>query len=197
MPNKRQMLFFEDYKGCWISLTHHARNKKGYILLCRDGEKTRLHRYMYELHNGPIPKGMCVCHTCDNPSCGNPAHLFLGTYAENNHDRDRKGRQITPRGERHGMAKLTEGEVRNILHSDEHRLVLAKKYGVSKWHIDRLRRGGNWNHLLREQSDTETISMSDETRASIERGLKQTGTISHGSFAKYAKEEEQGDGEDL
>lgn len=80
---------------CWV--WNGTRNKHGYGVkqtrIERGRWRTRLtHRLAYEWANGPIPKGMSICHHCDNPPCCNPAHLFIGTHKDNVHDAIRKGR---------------------------------------------------------------------------------------------------------
>ena len=76
--------------GCW--LWTRCRRKDGYGKLGLFGEIVYAHRVAWLLTNGPIPKGLCVLHHCDNPPCCNPDHLFLGTRADNATDRDTKGR---------------------------------------------------------------------------------------------------------
>jgi len=67
-------------------------NIDGYGLLWIEGRSVRVHRFIWEHHNGTIPEGMVVCHRCDNPPCHNPDHLFLGTQKENMIDCASKGR---------------------------------------------------------------------------------------------------------
>lgn len=69
------------------------------------------HRVAWMLSRGPIPTGVCVCHQCDNPSCCNPTHLFLGSHVENMRDRGRKRRAHTPAGELHPRARLSNDDV--------------------------------------------------------------------------------------
>lgn len=98
--------------GCWLWTGCVSRDRYG---IFNKGGRTAVlaHRVSYELHCAPIPKGMFVCHRCDNPPCANPMHLFLGTNADNMADMIAKGRQT--RGEQKKNSKLTEQHVREIL----------------------------------------------------------------------------------
>jgi len=102
---------------------------------------------MYEKHVGRIPKGMCVLHKCDNPSCNNPAHLFLGTRLDNAKDRDNKGRQADRRGIKNGLAVLTERQVREIYFAKGTQTAIAKAYGISQGAIGFIKRRITWKHL--------------------------------------------------
>jgi hypothetical protein len=79
-----------DDRGCWEWTAN--RLPWGYGRIFKDGELKLAHRASYELHTGSIPNNMLVCHTCDNPSCVNPKHLFLGTDSDNTKDMILKGR---------------------------------------------------------------------------------------------------------
>jgi len=103
---------------CWN--WQGGKHSFGYGVLGRGrrGEGlVRANRLAWELTYGPIPDGMCVLHKCDNPSCVNPKHLFLGTRADNNLDAKQKGRTQPPpikRGSNNCRAKLTEVQVAEL-----------------------------------------------------------------------------------
>jgi hypothetical protein len=95
------------------------------------GVLLRAHRVAYALHNGGIDDAMLVCHRCDNPSCCNPKHLFLGTNSDNMRDMVAKGRNNSINGERNPSAKLTAEQVRAIYLDPRTNRQIAEAYGVT------------------------------------------------------------------
>lgn len=120
--------------GCWLWV---GGSVSGYGVIIVKNKPVQAHRLSYEMHKGPISKGLLVCHHCDIRCCVNPNHLFTGTYADNNHDRDSKGRHV-----RHSL-KLTEEQVEQIKSratigtkkNPGNCLLLAKEYGVTRMTI--------------------------------------------------------------
>ena len=96
-------------KECWNWLG--VKYKKGYGCFDKRTGERRAHRYSWKLHNGEIPDGLFVLHHCDNPSCVNPKHLWLGTAKDNTRDMMRKNRDGVI-GEKNGMSKLNENKVK-------------------------------------------------------------------------------------
>jgi hypothetical protein len=145
-PAERFWSYVVKGDGCW--LWAGGRQNGGYgTFRDRPGHSVKAHRYSYQLCHGPIPPGLCVCHTCDNRACVNPAHLFLGTHQDNMDDRSRKGRQAVLRGEANGRAKLTACQaeaIRRRRKSGETGRDLACTFGVSRATIDRITYGRSW-----------------------------------------------------
>jgi len=93
-----------------------AKHEFGYGLLNNGGKRGRViraHRLSYEIHKGPVPDGSIVCHSCDNPECCNPEHLWLGSLKDNAQDCSKKGRTRggTVAGPQHHRAKLTDADI--------------------------------------------------------------------------------------
>lgn len=124
-------------------------NNNGYGQFNVSGRKTLAHRIAWELSNGPIPEGMCVLHTCDNPACCNPAHLWIGTQIDNIRDMESKGRARRS-GSNHGRSKLTEDDVRKIreLHEKGWRhKSIAVMFGVIQQNISMIVNRKRWKHI--------------------------------------------------
>lgn len=99
-------------EGCWY--WRGARDRKGYGRFWFEGRTRGAHRVAALIFGAGIPEGMVAMHTCDNPPCVNPSHVVVGTVADNNADRARKGRSAPQAGQCNGNARLTEDAVREI-----------------------------------------------------------------------------------
>ncbi len=153
--------------GCWIWTSRLDEDGYGtfatYPGPCtREHRHTKVikaHRYSWELQNGPIPVGLCVCHTCDvnyaigdifYRKCVRPDHLFLASNVENTADKMAKGRHRFHIGEQCSNAKLSNEQVRQIrglmqiLVSHE---VIAQHFGVSRSAISMIAGHRTWRHV--------------------------------------------------
>jgi hypothetical protein len=132
--------------GCWVWMG--SSQVRGYGEIISNNRKHLAHRASYEAFVGKIPKGMYVCHACDNVSCVNPNHLFLGTQKQNLQDMASKGRST--RGEKNPMAKLDEYGVRQIkegIKAGQSDSSLAKSWMVCRQTINNIRNGKVWSHV--------------------------------------------------
>ncbi len=104
---------------CWVWTAY--KNKTSYGMVGLGSEKLLAHRVAWMVANGPIPHdgsghGICVCHHCDNPSCVNPLHLFLGSHTDNMRDKDRKNRGNRASGDKNGARLHPERLARGDRH---------------------------------------------------------------------------------
>lgn len=128
---------------CWNWLG--AKGDKGYGLYSPlPGITLRAHRVAYALHNSGIEDSKFVCHHCDNPSCCNPLHLFLGTPKDNVDDMVQKGRNLSPRGESNGMARLTSAQACLIFQDRRTNKEVSGQYGISSSLVSMIRKRKIW-----------------------------------------------------
>lgn len=146
---------------CWN--WPYTKFKDGYGQIRINKKIHLVHRVVYEHYFGEIPDGLIVCHRCDNPSCGNPNHLFLGTYEDNNKDRHNKNRDshhVQNRAENCGTSVLTWEKVREIrsLQGEKGGNEVAEMFGVARSTVYSIWRKYTWRYdplLVGEDFDIE------------------------------------------
>ena len=143
-------------KGCWEWSGGRSHNYGQLRVHEAWGDSpVYAHRVSYLLNHGPIPSDVKVCHTCDNPPCCNPAHLFLGDDLANLRDMANKDRCAY--GERNGMSRLTESNIiaiRKMKANGIRQSDIAKKFGISDPHVSDIVRGKKWR---RAKGKTTTV----------------------------------------
>lgn len=135
-------------EGCWK--WNKTKDKDGYGKFQFNRKAIRAHRASYIIHNGTIPKGLWVLHTCDNRECSNPDHLFLGDAKDNNKDMVNKKRSFHLYAEDHPMSKLTRElaeQIKKLL--DDGKLSqrsIGKMFNVTQTTIWRIKSGKAWGN---------------------------------------------------
>ena len=155
--------------GCWIWTA--CKTPSGYGWFFINGKCQRAHRVSYEIHIGKIPKGLLVCHTCDNRLCVNPSHLFVGTHKDNMRDCIRKNRFVSneanflkfrhsplrilklPHGTEHHASKLNwklVEEIRELYRNGKTISYIAVKYGIKWPSAESVCKYVTWKHPLQQ-----------------------------------------------
>jgi len=136
-------------EDCWE--WQRAKINSGHGIVRVNGKILFTHRYSFLLCYGYLPKQ--INHTCDNPPCCNPLHLYDGTQKDNARDRDTRGRANAAKGSRNSSAKLVENDVINIIKlikGGMSNTVIAREYNVSHVAISLIKTNRKWKHVPRE-----------------------------------------------
>lgn len=137
----RFLSFVNKTDSCW--LWTGAKDGDSYGMFWLDGKTVHASRVSYLIYVGEIGKGLQVCHSCDNPSCVRPEHLFIGTARDNARDREMKGRGAAQKrkGEMNPCHKLTSEEVkkiRNLYENGQTQAILSVEFSVNQSEISRI-----------------------------------------------------------
>jgi hypothetical protein len=121
---------------------HHT----GYGHIQRDGVQYRAHRWIFSELTGEDITGKMLCHHCDNKACVNPAHMFVGTQADNMQDMYSKGRQPSRKGI-NNRTHLTEDMVLAIRGDSRPYKFISEDYGISEQQVSNIKTRISWSHI--------------------------------------------------
>jgi hypothetical protein len=149
------VIISENPDDCWGWI---GATSEGYgVIHMRPHGNIRAHKISYAVEHGAEISGeQNVLHSCDNPPCTNPKHLFHGTKKDNTADMWKKGRGVVPdtRGEKNGRARLSDRQVMEIFLSKENAESLSKKYGIDNTRIWKIKSGKAWVSITKILSDS-------------------------------------------
>lgn len=152
-PDERFNLYIKENSNGCIEWTGSKRNSYGRFYV--NGKVGSAHRYAWERVHGPIKDNLCVLHECDNPSCINVQHLFLGSQVDNIADMVKKGRHARLCGSANGNSKLSEEnitKIRDLLKRGAVQNYLATEFNVTYQQISAIKTGKNWKHTFQPQT---------------------------------------------
>ena len=158
-------IIVDETSGCW--LWQGGLDKRGRGRISVNGRIRLAHREVWRHLRGEIQNGKYLCHTCDNPQCVNPEHLYVGTHQDNMNDMKARGRtwaaqnpeaarevgrrtglaNTHARGEKNPKSKLTEQQVKFIRNDPRPTRYVAAEYAVNRTTIQRIRNGSAWAAL--------------------------------------------------
>lgn len=153
----------EPMSGCWLWLLTISQH--GYGQMSYKGQPKRAHRISYGAFVGEIKDGLHVLHKCDNRSCINPQHLFLGTNKDNVMDCLKKGRWTKASfvgGTKHPRAKLTEQQIKEIWFSKDLSKDIAKKYNTDRRNVYAIQHRKFWRSVTDSLPDRNAIALADK-----------------------------------
>ena len=185
-PEERfKMQYRESSSGCWEWTGGKDKDGYGTFIGRHQGQLfKRAHRWSFAFHNDQtIPKGSSVCHSCDNPSCVNPAHLWLGSTKENQQDKWKKGRGGIRKGEDSQHAKITNDQALAIISDPRPYARIAADYGISSGTVGDIKSRKSWASLgdvevVKHKRVSPRKGVSDKITPDIVReirGSEQTG----------------------